>query len=100
MKTYLLMTLLVAIVAIYLYLKATGRIRLKEMQPFPLLAIRAALFVISTAFYSLAIAKILRATWGYDATPLSIGLYLAGVVAAMYAAFHTTRWLTDGRGVF
>ncbi len=100
MKTYLLMTLLVAIVAFYLYLKASGRIRLDEMQPFPLLAIRAALFVISTAFFALVVAKLLRATWGYDATPLSIALYLAGVAVAMVAAFHTTRWLTDGKGVF
>lgn len=93
MKHYLLMTMLVLIVMVYLYLKATGRIRLSELDVFPVLVIKGILFFVSGSFYALLIAKFLRATWGYDATPLSIAIYLLGLFAALVAAFYSTRWL-------
>ncbi len=100
MKSYILMSLMVAIVLGYLFLKVTGRIRLSELEILPVIAIRTMLFIVSGSFYALLIAKFLRATWGYDATPLSIAIYLIGIVAALVAAFYTTRWLTDEKGVF
>ncbi len=100
MKHYLLMAIMVSIVLLYLYLKASGRIRLSELDIIPVLVIKAVLFIVSGSFYALLIAKFLRATLGYDATPLSIAIYLLGFLAALVAAFYSTRWLTDEKGVF
>ena len=100
MKHYLLMTIMVSIVLLYLYLKATRRIRLSELDVLPVIGIKVVLFIVSAAFYALGIAKFLRATWGYESSPLSIAIYLLGFIVALVAAFYSTRWLTDEKGIF
>ncbi|HFD87290.1 MAG TPA: hypothetical protein ENJ35_06415 [Gammaproteobacteria bacterium] len=94
MRHYIILALMVSIVGMYLYLKVTGRIRIAELEILPALALRIMLFLVSGGAYAILIAKALRATWGYDASPFSILIYIVGGLAALAAAFYTTRWLT------
>ena len=94
MRHYLILAMMVAIVGMYLFLKVTGRIRIEELEILPALALRVMLFLVSGGAFAILVAKALRATWGYDASPFSIMIYIAGGLVALVAAFYTTRWLT------
>jgi hypothetical protein len=95
MKHQIVLAAMILIVALYLFLKATGRVRIGELEILPALVLRLVLFLISSGFFFILIAKFLRATWGYDASPLSIIIYGIGGIIAVVVAFHATRWLTD-----
>ena len=95
MKHKIVLAAMILIVALYLFLKATGRVRIGELEILPALVLRLVLFLISSGFFFILIAKFLRATWGYDASPLSIIIYGIGGIIAVVIAFHATRWLTD-----
>lgn len=94
MKHWLLSTLMVVTVILFLFLKATGRIRLSEMNPVSAFGLKLVLFIVATGFFGVSLIKILHALVGYNSTPLDIALYGATLLLAGGIAFLTMRWLT------
>ncbi len=95
MKYYLINGLSLITVIFFFILKASGQLRLDEMNPFVVAGIRVVLFAVITAFFSLLIAKALHALIGYSPTPFSIAIYGAGLLLACFASWQSTRWLTQ-----
>lgn len=94
MKHWLLTALMILTVSLFLFLKATGRIRMSDLNPVSALGLKLVLFVVSAGFFAVSLIKLLYMLVGYDSTPFSIALYAAAIALACVVSFATTAWLT------
>lgn len=94
MKFYLISSLSLITVILFLVLKTTGQLRLNEMNPLLVAGIRVVLFVVVSAFFGLLTAKAIHTLIGYAPTPISIALYGAGILLTLFFSWHSVRWLT------
>ncbi len=76
-----------------LYLRFSGHVRPPAMTPFGRALLWVAAFVLSFGPLTIAAFKLLWNTWGYDATPLSIALYVAAALSAGWMAAIIARWV-------
>ena len=95
MKKYLFLLLLVAGAVGVLSLRFSGRVRPAEMTPLGRALVWAAAFFLSFGPLTIAAFKLLRETWGYDASLLSITLYGAAAALSGLVAWRIGRWVAE-----
>lgn len=94
MKHWVVTTLMVVTVVMFLFLKASGKIRMSDMNPVSAFGLKLVLFMVTTGFFAVSLIKLLYNLVGYDATPFSIAIYGAAIALAAVISFATTAWLT------
>lgn len=94
MKHWLLTALMIVTVVLFLFLKATGRIRMSELNPVSAFGLKLVLFAVSAGFFAVSLTKLIYWLVGYDSTPFSIAIYGAAIALAAVISFATTTWLT------
>ncbi len=78
-----------------LYLRFSGHVRPSRMSAFGRALLWAAAFGLSFGPLTIAAFKALWNTWGYDATPLSIALYVLAALLTAWLAAGIARWVVE-----
>ncbi|MGV6857579.1 MAG: hypothetical protein ACWA5X_01265 [bacterium] len=94
MKHVLVSSLMFFTVAVFIAGRVTGFLRFADLNPLSRLGLMLVLFVVSAAFYAVTITKLIHFLIDYQPNPLNIAIYVAGMLAAAYAAWLTTERLT------
>lgn len=93
-KRYLVELLLLTAAGFLLWLRFSGKVRPAQMSLPMRLALWWSAFLIALGPLTIALFKLLRQSWGYDASPLSVALYGGAVLVAALIAAWLAHWVT------
>ncbi len=93
MKSALAYTLVFCGAIAVLYLRFSGHVRPREMTAIGRALLWLSAFLLSFGPLAILLFKLLWDTLGYDATPLSILIYVAAALCAAWLAAHIARWV-------
>lgn len=94
MKNLLVITLVIACSASLVFLRFTGRLQPQSMSSLEKATLWLASFLLAFIPAMISLFKILRHTWGYDASPLSIIVYGFAALLAGFIATRIAHWVT------
>jgi len=94
-KSLLTGVLIIASAATLLFLRFSGRIEPREMGVSGRLLLWWSAFLLGFGPLTIALFKLLRATWRYDASPLSIALYAGAAIIAALIAARIAHWVAE-----
>ncbi len=95
MKSLVTGALIIASAATLLFLRFSGRIQPREMGVGGRLLLWWSAFLLSFGPLTISFFKLLRETWRYDASPLSIALYAGAALVAAFIASKIAHWVAE-----
>jgi hypothetical protein len=95
MKNLLLIILVLGCAVTLIYLRFTGRLQPHQMSALGKALLWLSSFLLAFTPLTISIFKILRHSWGYDASPLSIMIYGLGVILERLLSKRIANWVAD-----